>query len=84
MLPRGFLLNYDEEVMNWQCGYGHYEAATDRYTYVVIQQRRRGEPMWHAFMHNDLEPPKEVPGPLPLTRRQAMKNCEEHAKEYTP
>lgn len=38
--------------------------------------------MWFAYMKHEDDPPKEVPGPLPLNRRQAMSNCEEHAKEH--
>ena len=70
--------------MHWGCGYGLYEAKTDLFTYVVTKQWRRGEQMWFAFMqHNDEHHLKEVPGPLPLNRRQAKRNCEEHAKEYS-
>ena len=70
--------------LDWHCHYGHYAAETDLLTYVVTKQWRRGEQMWFAYMHHndEMEEPKEVPGPLPLNRRQAMSNCEEHAKEY--
>lgn len=68
--------------MNWKCGYATYEAYADPFTYVVTQQWRRSELMWFAYMHTEEDrPPQEVPGPLPLNRRQAMNNCEEHAKE---
>jgi len=43
--------------------------------------------MWFAYMrrNDDTEEcqAQEVPGPLPLNRRQAMANCEDHAKEYS-
>ena len=78
---------YSEPTVNWNCHYGHYESKTDRFTYVVTKQWRRGELMWFAFMHTHEEdedqPIKEVPGLLPLNRREAMHNCEEHAKEYS-
>lgn len=68
--------------MRWMCGYGHYETRVGSLTYVVTKQWRRGEPMWFAYMHTEEQPPKEVPGPMPMNRRQAMRNCEEHTKEY--
>lgn len=69
--------------MRWKCGYGHYEAQIGPLTYIVTKQWRHGEVMWFAYMHeDDTEPPKEVPGLLPLNRRQAMNNCDEHAKEH--
>lgn len=69
--------------MRWKCGYGHYEAETESFTYVVTKQWRRGESMWFAYVHDEGDqPPEEVPGRLPLNRRQAMHNCETHAKEY--
>ena len=41
--------------------------------------------MWLAFMHHNDEDEilMEVPGPLPLNRRQAKQNCETHSKEHT-
>lgn len=69
--------------MRWKCGYGHYETTTNQLTYHVTKQRRLGELVWIALMHNDdTECLTEVPGPLPLNRRQAMHNCETHAREY--
>lgn len=69
--------------MRWKCHYGYYEAKTPSLTYVVNKQWRRGEYMWYALMADESEQQlKEVPGLLPLTRRQAMRNCETHAKEY--
>ena len=67
--------------MKWKCHYGCFRAESDRFDYVVTKQWRRGEMMWFALMHDRTEtPPTEVPGPLPLNRRQAMRNCEEHAE----
>lgn len=65
--------------MRWECGYGHYRASHDGFTYIVSKQWRRGEPMWLAFVHDDQHRNHEVPGPIPLNRRMAMANCESHA-----
>lgn len=54
---------------------------TDSLTYIVTLQSRRGEMMWYAIMHDDDTVLKEVPGPIPLNRRQAMALCEAHYKE---
>lgn len=66
--------------MRWSCGYGHYEATTEGLTYVVSKQWRRGEPFWLALVQTEEGPHVEVPGTLPLTRREAMANCERHAQ----
>lgn len=65
--------------LKWNVGYGHYSLHVGAASYTVVRQLRRGEMMWHAFVHEESEPPQEIPGPLPLNRRDAMGNCEVHA-----
>jgi hypothetical protein len=51
--------------------------------YTVNKVWRRGEFFWIGLMNDDNGegPWEEVPGGLPLDRRQAMTQCDEHAKE---
>lgn len=67
--------------MEWHVRYGEYYAPGGQAdVYTVAKVWHRGEYCWIGMINDDngeghWDP---VPGPLPLNRRQAMHNCEEH------
>lgn len=70
--------------LHWHVRLGaYYATAGQSSVYTVTKVWRQGESFWIGLHNDDCGngPWEEVPGGLPLNRRQAMTKCEEHAKE---